>query len=473
MDAINRVLVSFLLNCIWQISLLAVFAVGCSVFMRRVPGRQKHVLWVLCLWACVLVPAVTVLMQSARSETNQINAHGVSQAQLTQSVSRQGGWSFLSFRVRTRPIQFGPQLMNVLAVSYLAVLLISCLRLGWISHCTWQIRKFARVRETPPALARALEACACLFRIPSTVLLCSEEIQSPSTMGWKQPVLLVPPSFFNGEIREEDAISALSHEMAHIRRCDFLLNLLYELVAMPVRFHPGIALIRARIAQTRELACDEMAARLLPSENQYARSLLQLAQSMFAAAPSAKSNYAMGLFDTHALEERIMNILRMPKASSCTRMVITLVLVSTVSILTCAFSFRVSADTVPADAQRFVGTWVTKYKGQTFVTFNLKMVNGRLGGSCVHVDRLDMLEDGELVPTSEQFTEQEIVEAKVLGSKVALHIGGHDSIYAELTLKGANDADVLMVGDPSNKENSADQAPPQKKPWHFQRVDNK
>jgi hypothetical protein len=262
--------------------------------------------------------------------------------------------------------------------------------------------------------------------------------------------------------------------MAHIRRHDFALNLLYEVVAMPIRFHPGIALIKARIAQTRELACDEIAARLLPSGKHYARSLLQLAHSMLAAAPSAKSSYAMGLFDTHALEERIMNILRMPKASSRTRLVITFALVSALSILTCAFSFRVAADTVSADTQRFVGTWVTKYKGQTFITLNLKMVNGRLGGSCVHVDRLDALSDGELIPSSDQFTEQEIVSTKVLGNKLELQIGVHDSMHFEFTLTGANVADVLAVGDPSNKENSPDQGPPQKKPWHFQRVaDNK
>jgi hypothetical protein len=215
-----------------------------------------------------------------------------------------------------------------------------------------------------------------------------------------------------------------------------------------------------------------MAAGLLPSEKQYAQSLVQIARSVITGSPPAKSNYALGLFDTKVLEERIMNILRMPETArqrSRTRMLLALALVSAVSILSSAFSLHV-ANTASSDAQRFVGTWVTKYKGKVFITLTIKSENGVLGGTTTHVDRLDMLEDGELVPSSDQFVEQDIVQAKASGNKLDLRIGGHDSIHFELTLKGPNDAEVLTVGDSPDGEQSADQAPPQKKPWHFERV---
>ena len=168
-----------------------------------------------------------------------------------------------------------------------------------------------------------------------------------------------------------------------------------------------------------------------------------------------------------------MNILRMPKdvvRGSSTRMLMAIVLLSAVSLLSSAFSVRVASDVASANDQRFVGTWVTKYKGQTFITIKLKSENGKLGGTCIHVDRLDALSDGELIPSSEQFVEQEIVEAKASGNKVDLRIGGHDSIHFELTLRGANNADVLPVGD-SPGGDAPDQAPPIPKiPWHFERV---
>jgi len=472
MQTINRIIVGYLLNSFWQITVIAALALLCSTFLRRAPSRYRHILWVLCLAASVLVPAATVVMQVGRAGQPENSAKLAGAADMHVAVSRQGGWSFLSFASRTRPVQFAPVFLNVVAWSYMLLLALRCLQLSWIYRRTSQIRRSAYERIVPLALAQAAETCRRLFSIPSIALLCSEEVVSPSTVGWKNPVLLVPISFFSEQIRLDDAISALSHEMAHLRRHDFLLNLLYELVSVPLCFHPATALMKTRIGQTRELACDEMAVRLLPSGKQYARSLLHIAQTMFAAAPSAKSNYAMGLFDTHALEERIMNILRMPKSAgrgSRTRMLLAFVLLGALSLLTSAFSLRIAADSASADTQRFLGTWVTKYKGQTFITIKLKSENGRLGGSCIHVDRLDALADGELVPSSDQYVEQEIVQAKASGNKLDLRIGGHDSIYIELTLKGANEADVLAVGDSPDKS-SPDQGPPQKIPWHFQRL---
>lgn len=470
MEATTRIFVAYLLNSFWQISVIAVLALLCSTFLRRAPGRLRHIFWVLCLAAGLLVPAATVVMQvgGVGQPDNATQVAGAADTHI--AISQKGGWSFLSFRSRTRPVQFAPVFLNVVAGSYMLLLAFRCLQLSWIYYRTSQIRRSAYERTVPPALAHAAETCRHLFSIPPVPLLCSEEIASPSIVGWRNPILLVPVNFFIDDISEEDAISALSHEMAHIRRHDFLLNLLYELVSVPSCVHPATALIKTRIAQTRELACDEMAVRLLPSGKQYARSLLHIAQKMFAAVPSAKSNYAMGLFDTHALEERIMNILRMPKSAgraSRTRILMAFVLVSAVSLVTSAFSFHVAADTASTDTQRFVGTWVTKYKGQAFITLKLKSEKGVLTGSCIHVDRLDMLADGELIPSSDQFTEQEIVQANASGNKLDLRIGGHDSMYIELTLKGDNDADVHVVGDVGN---SPDQGPPQKKPWHFERV---
>lgn len=470
MEATNRMIVGYLLNSVWQVTVIAALALLCSTFLRRAPGRYRHVLWVLCLAAGVFVPAATVVIQ-ARAGGQADGAPVFAETITHVAVSHQGGWSFLSLRSRTRPVQFATVLLNVTAWVYLTLLALRCLQLAWIYRRTSHVRRSAYERSVPPKIAQSAEICRDLFSIPPIPLLCSDEVSSPSTVGWRKPVLLVPVSFFTDDFREKDAVSALSHEMAHIRRHDFALNLVYELISVPLCFHPATAFIKSRTAQTRELACDEMAVRLLPSGKQYARSLLNIAQTVFAAAPSAKSNYAMGLFDTHALEERIMNILRMPKdveRGSSTRMLMAIVLLSAVSLLSSAFSVRVASDVSSANDQRFVGTWVTKYKGQTFITFKLKSENGKVGGTCVHVDRLADV-NGELIPSSDKFVEQEIVEAKVSGNKLDMRIGGHDSIYFELTLKGTNDAFVLAVGDASDKS-SPDQAPPQKIPWHFERV---
>lgn len=469
MESTSRMLVAYLLNSSWQISVIALLAMLCAVFLRRIPGRYRHILWIVCLASCVLVPLATVLMQGlagGNAAVGKSQTVDEERAPAAGHVQQGQGIAFFRLRRRSSALHFTPTFVSVLAWTYASLLLFQCVRLSLTYHRTMQIRKRAYSRAMPPVLSRVAEQYCPLFSIPPIPVLYSEEITSPSTLGWMHPVLLVPKNFFTEELSEQDLTSALSHELAHIRRHDFLLNLLYEVMSLPLCFHPATALIKARIAQTRELACDEMAASRLPSGKQYARSLLHIAQTMFAGAPSASSNYAMGLFDTQALEERIMNVLNMRKNArrrSRPRMLAALFLVGAVSLVLSAFSVRVAADNTSADTQRFVGTWVTKYKGQAFFTIKLKSENGTLSGTCVHTDRVEWV-DGELIPTGEM-TEQKIAEARVSGRKLNLQIGETDPISIELTLTGDGVGEGRAI-----VADSPDGPPPQKKPWHFQRV---
>src|SRR5258707_14236656 len=97
--------------------------------------------------------------------------------------------------------------------------------------------------------------------------------------------------------------------MAHIRRHDFSLNVLYELLFLPLSFHPAARLVRRRIGETREIACDEMAAGRVLDASAYARSLLSIALNMSrfpSPAPAAGPDYTLGVFYSNILAEPIM-----------------------------------------------------------------------------------------------------------------------------------------------------------------------
>jgi hypothetical protein len=260
----------------------------------------------------------------------------------------------------------------------------------------------------------------------------------------------------------------VSHELAHVRRYDFFFNLLYEVIFIPLCFHPCAAFIMSRIAQTRELACDEIAAPMLPTVGRYARSLLRIAQSMFAEARSG-SNYALGLFDTNTLEERIMNILGTKSAFGKKTRVLRLIavcLVGFVSLGLSTFSLRLTSTNNSAELEQFAGTWEAKYQGTTFFTLHLKLTNGSLGGTCVHNDRLAWV-DGELIPTGSEFSTEKILEASSSGKKLLMKIGNENSsdgfpLEFTLTAPGRAEAKITAPSDSGT--------PPQKKPWRLQRI---
>lgn len=86
----------------------------------------------------------------------------------------------------------------------------------------------------------------------------SEHVSGPSTIGFIKPVVLVPAGFLMGLPRDQvEAI--LLHELAHIRRYDYLVNLFQTAIKTVLFFHPAVHYISKRIDIDREHACDDFA----------------------------------------------------------------------------------------------------------------------------------------------------------------------------------------------------------------------
>ena len=100
--------------------------------------------------------------------------------------------------------------------------------------------------------------------------------------------------------------TAIGHEMAHIARRDFLCNLCYEAVALPVWFHPTTLWLRREIDRTRELACDELVTELLLEPAAYAESIVSDRGGNLGVR---QPGYTLGVLDGDILEERIRRLL--------------------------------------------------------------------------------------------------------------------------------------------------------------------
>src|SRR5262249_8639315 len=134
---------------------------------------------------------------------------------------------------------------------------------------------------------------------------------------------------------------ALGHELVHIARRDYLLNVICEIVYLPLSFHPAAALVRRRIRQSRELSCDELVTEKLLEPRAYARSLVQLASSAMPAR--AVSAITVGINDADILEERVATILRRPQIAVRRRylLIIASLLFLVVPCAAAPFAFRI------------------------------------------------------------------------------------------------------------------------------------
>jgi hypothetical protein len=125
-------------------------------------------------------------------------------------------------------------------------------------------------------------------------------------VGVTAPVLLLPEGF--ARHTEDEVRAALCHELAHIKRRDYLVNAICQLAALPVIWHPVTYGVQQCIRRTREMVCDAMAAQEMRSEIRYAKCLLALAQSMLGGHGMAEQAQFLGLFSSNILEERVMRL---------------------------------------------------------------------------------------------------------------------------------------------------------------------
>jgi HEAT repeat protein len=151
--------------------------------------------------------------------------------------------------------------------------------------------------------------CAALFKLKNVRIRCSSLVDAPVTIGWWKPNIILPESFFAGSLPSETLASVLGHEMAHIARRDFVLNIFYEFLRLPISFHPLAMLVTRQINRTRELACDELVAGRVLAADAYARSLVRVASTLTTPAGHTYSLGSLGVFDADILEERVMRLI--------------------------------------------------------------------------------------------------------------------------------------------------------------------
>jgi beta-lactamase regulating signal transducer with metallopeptidase domain len=136
---------------------------------------------------------------------------------------------------------------------------------------------------------------ACLverLRISRPVrLLRSTLVEVPVAVGWLRPVLLMPAAMLAG-LSQSQLTAVLAHELAHIRRHDYLINLLQTAVETLLFYHPAAWWLSRRIRIEREHCCDDMAVAACGSRIEYASALaaVERARSAPGLAMAAGGN---------------------------------------------------------------------------------------------------------------------------------------------------------------------------------------
>jgi beta-lactamase regulating signal transducer with metallopeptidase domain len=123
----------------------------------------------------------------------------------------------------------------------------------------------------------------------------SRIVSLPMIMGVLKPVILIPAGLVSG-FSQEQLETILAHELAHLKRHDFLLNGLQSVLDVIYFFHPAMWLLSAQIRKERENCCDDLALEVSGSKLLLAKTLVQLQETIYTpklAMAFGKRSYSL------------------------------------------------------------------------------------------------------------------------------------------------------------------------------------
>lgn len=299
----------FVLNSAWQFPMLIMIAALLLKFLPRLPNALEHMIWIACLLLGVVVPSLSTYLAV-------VPVHAV---QSTNSVPDSDRWKaphpfehgYLTApltAVETTPVGWSP--FGLITSAYAASLFAA------VGYLLLRLEKTRRIVGGRVALVTRPDMVTRQGR--SVGVFVSRELNGPANLSWPTPMILVPETF--KDLHETEQAAVIAHEMAHVVRADFVKNLLLEVVSLPLSFHPLTRWVKRKIADSREVICDEMAVRATTRRGMYAQALLSVARTMAGKAQSV--GLVLGMTSTQ-LERRIMKLMQAPLSVSQRRRTLT------------------------------------------------------------------------------------------------------------------------------------------------------
>jgi len=227
------------------------------IFRLRLP-RVSLVYWQVLLLACLFLPVLqkwehpVVVQTSVGIETKEI-------------FIRDTG---ITSDLEPAKIPVTETLLLILAAG-------AALRLIWLGLGFLRLRLYLRKSEQIPNAPPDTDRISSLIGVQARFFI-SDEIDSPATFGIFKPTVLLPRSF--PEMSEACREAVVYHELLHVRRRDWALVLLEEIIRTILWFHPAVWWLLSRIRLTREQSVDLEAVKLLGSQQPYLDSLLEIAR---------------------------------------------------------------------------------------------------------------------------------------------------------------------------------------------------
>ncbi|GAB5403467.1 MAG: hypothetical protein Aurels2KO_16980 [Aureliella sp.] len=322
-----------ILHTLWQFLVVALVAAACYRILRQASASARYVVLMAANFLIAVAPIATWFSLEPREPTSitertptasPAQSYRASAPQLAHTplaaatdlpvLPEQVGKKVNSSQ---RIMQNWWQIIQAFCEPWLPMtVLLWCLGVLMCAvrpFCGWlHVRRICRTGTRPPDDEVAdvfKKLCAQMQLKRHAQVLVSTVVQSPVVVGAFRSVILLPANFVaTASLDHLNAI--LAHELAHIRRYDYLVNLAQTLMETLFFYHPGVWWISNRLRIERENCCDDLAARVVQNRVEYGRALLAVEELR-----AKKKQLAIGAHDG-TLTHRVKRLFDIPERDS-------------------------------------------------------------------------------------------------------------------------------------------------------------
>jgi beta-lactamase regulating signal transducer with metallopeptidase domain len=325
-------------HSLWQGAAVVVFL---AMILRCCDGRKSRIRYATCVAALLAVPLTSILtwtllshVDNGATTANAISAnspngatHGSSESELLTltepELGESGNATGVPLRSTIDGIPVEPFRRDAAASSseFLATSLLSPLAaVAWVAGVLLMLARLVTQilagrclsqamlpadRETTSLVSQLAKKLGIRKQIRVTI---SDHLRSPAIMGAFWPVLFLPGSMMTGLTAEQLKV-VIIHELAHIRRHDYLVNIGQMLIESVLFFNPAVWWISRQLRIEREACADSIAVSESDNPLEYATVLAAFAESLVGHEPPTLAQTLSRRRNTGSIADRIRRVL--------------------------------------------------------------------------------------------------------------------------------------------------------------------
>ena len=285
-----------LLNFLWQGALIALLLGAANVLLRSASASLRYLASYLAILLMMVACITTFVWLSFGSPDRAAPQGAIESAIHTTATLTAVAARVVSIDSSFRAKQwFDTHLAWLVSLWFIGVVMLSMRTAGGWTFA--QALKHRGNRPADPSWQQTLARLASRLGGRRNLALHESTLAGvPAVIGWLRPVILLPVSALAG-LTPQMMEAILAHELAHIRRHDYLLNMLQTAIETLLFYHPAVWWVGKKIRQERENSCDDLAVTACGDALIYARALsalehIRCASPQLAMAATDGSLYA-------------------------------------------------------------------------------------------------------------------------------------------------------------------------------------